>query len=108
MKNIIYLLIFVFLSSCDEPNPNKAFEKKIYQKIDASGMGMLKDLKIQDVEKVNDTTYKATHTFTNPILNREMRITKNYFFSLDGETINGNEEISIEMKSQGEWVKTGL
>jgi len=105
---VFFILTLTFLSSCEEPNPNAEFEKKIFQYIDVNGMGMLEDLKIQDIEKVNDTTFKATHTFTNPLFNKEMRITRNYFFSEDGSSVNDYEEISTEMKSKGEWIKSNF
>ena len=38
------------------------------QKIEVAGMGMLKDVNIESIEKVNDTTYKGVHSFANPIL----------------------------------------
>jgi len=107
-KSLFSLALLFLLFSCGEANPNAEFEKKIYQKIDVAGMGMLEDLKIQSVEKVNDTTYKATHTFTNPMLDKEMRISRSYFFTLDGSSIIDYEDITVEMKSQGEWVKAGF
>ena len=67
---------------------------------------MIKDLEIISVEKINDTTYKAVHTFTNPLIEKEMRIARNYFFTIDAETINNKEDITVEIKSAGEWVKS--
>jgi hypothetical protein len=107
-KSLFSLALLFLLFSCGEANPNAEFEKKIYQKIDVAGMGMLEDLKIQSVEKVNDTTYKATHTFTNPMMKKEMRISRNYFFTQDGSSISDYEDLTVEMKSQGEWVKASL
>ena len=46
-------------------------------------MGMLKDFNLESFYKVNDTTYLGTHTFLNPIINKEMRITRNYIFTPD-------------------------
>lgn len=107
-KSLLSLALLFLLFSCGEANPNAEFEKKIYQKIEVDGMGMLKDLKIQSVEKVNDTTYKATHTFINPMIEKEMRISRNYFFTQDGSSISDKEDLNVEMKSQGEWVKAGF
>ena len=46
-------------------------------------MGMLKNINIESIEKVNDTTYKGVHSFTNTFLDNEVRITRNYFFTAD-------------------------
>jgi len=108
LRSILFVVLLAITSSCGEAKPYAEFEKKIFQKIDVDGMGMLEDLKIQSVEKVNDTTYKATHTFTNPMLDKEMRISRSYFFTLDGSSIIDYEDITVEMKSQGEWVKAGF
>ena len=108
LLSLLFIAVLFLISSCGEANPNAQFEKKIYQKIDASGMGMLKDLKILSVEKVNDTTYRAIHTFENPLIDKEMKISRNYFFTKDGSSISNYEDISVEMKSQGEWVKAGF
>ena len=65
---------------------------------------MLKDLKIETVEKVNDSTYKAIHTFTNPMFNKEIRLTRNYIFTADLDSIKSKVEIKSEMKSKDEWI----
>ena len=108
MKKLLLLSLTILLFSCGDSDPNAIAKKRIFQLVDANGMGLLKDLEVVSVEKVNDTTYKAVHIFTNPIMNKEMRITRNYFFTIDGDTINDNESITTEMKSKGEWVKSGF
>ena len=37
---------------------------------------MLKDINIESIEKVNDTTYKGVHSFANPILDNEVGLQK--------------------------------
>ena len=108
MKKLLLLSLTVLLFSCGDSDPNALAKKRIFQKVDSDGMGMIKDLEIISVEKINDTTYKAVHTFTNPLIKKEMRIARNYFFTIDGETINNKEDITVEIKSAGEWVKSGL
>ena len=112
MKKIVILCIvpFVFLLvSCgDSSSSNSLAEKRIFQHIDASGMGMLKDLEIVSIKKINDTTYKAVHTFTNPIMEKEMQITRNCFFTTNNDSIKNKEDLKVEMKSKGDWVKVGF
>ena len=108
MKKLLLLSLTILLFSCGDSDPNALAKKRIFQLVDANGMGMLKDLEVVSVEKINDTTYKGVHIFTNPIMNKEMRIARNYFFTIDGETINNNEDITVEIKSKGEWVKSGF
>jgi hypothetical protein len=107
LNSVLVVLSFLFfLFSCgDKPTEESLAKKRIFQKIDAAALFTIKDLEIVSVEKKNDTTYKAVHIFTNPILNREMRITRNYFFTLNTDSIKGQEDLNIEMKSKGEWVK---
>ena len=110
LKSVLFTLSFVFLLvSCgDSSRPESLAKKRIFQHVDASGMGMLKNLEIVSVEKMNDTTYKAVHTFTNPLMKKEMRITRNYFFTTDTDSIKNKEDLKVEMKSKGEWVKAGF
>jgi len=74
MKNfkllISSLCLVVLLTSCgdNKSNSDSLVKKRIMQKIEVAGMGMLKDVNIESIEKVNDTTYKGVHSFANPIL----------------------------------------
>lgn len=104
------LLIICFLSSCgnNESNRDSLVKKRIVQKIETDGMGMIKDLKIVTVEKFNDSTYKGVHSFTNPMFDKEVRVTRNYTFTADLDSITKKEDVKTEMKSEGEWVKTGF
>ena len=111
MKNfkllISSLCLVVLLTSCgdNKSNSDSLVKKRIMQKIEVAGMGMLKDINIESIEKVNDTTYKGVHSFANPILDNEVRMTKNYFFTIDLDSITGDEQLKSEMKSEGEWVE---
>lgn len=109
-KLIVFMFSIVLLGSCGNGNNNKIsnVEKKIFQRIEVAGMGILKDLKIQSVKKVNDSTYEAIHTFNNPVMNKEVRITRNYFFNPGLDSILDAKDLKSEMKSQGEWVKMGF
>jgi|SaaInlStandDraft_1057018.scaffolds.fasta_scaffold247998_1 hypothetical protein len=33
---------------------------------------------------------------------------RNYFFTFNGKSINNKEDITVKIKSAGEWVKSGL
>ena len=108
MKKIILLFLAISISSCGESSsdPLKNIEKKIYQSVDASGMGMLENLEIISVEETdNPGKFKAIHTFKNPMNKKEMRITRNYTFNTSKDSIVGKEDILVEMMSAGEWVK---
>ncbi len=100
--------LFLLLSCGNDSSPEALAKKRIIQKIDSDGMGMIKDLKIISVEMINDSIYKAIHTFTNPMMGKEMRITRNYFFTTDSDSIKNNEDLKVEMKSEDEWVKVGF
>ena len=112
MKNIklkLFVVVLVFsLYSCggNESNSESLVKKRIIQKIESDGMGVIKDLKIESVEKLNDTIFKGVHSFTNPMFDKEVRITRNYTFTTDLDSITNKIDIKTEMKSEGEWVKT--
>ena len=111
MKNFKLLIVSISLgvlfSSCgnNKSDSDSLVKKRIMQKIEVAGMGMLKNINIESIEKVNDTTYKGVHSFANPILDNEVRMTKNYFFTIDLDSITGDEQLKSEMKSEGEWVE---
>ena len=107
MKKLIYLFSLILLFNCTETpsSPEAIAEKKIYQKVDVDGMGMLEDLKILEVKMVDATSFEGTHAFYNPMTKREMKITRVYTFSENLDSIVSKEEVSIYIKSDGEWVK---
>ena len=111
MKNfkllIVSISLVVLFTSCgnNKSDSDSLVKKRIMQKIEVAGMGMLKDINIESIEKVNDTTYKGIHSFANPILDNEVRLTKNYFFTIDLDSITGDEQLKSEMKSEGEWIE---
>lgn len=112
MKKITKILMLAFLFtaiSCGNQNSEESLVKKrIVQKIETDGMGMLKNLKIESVEKLNDSTYKGVHSFTNPMFDNEVRLTRNYIFTTNLDSITKMEGKKTEMKSEGEWVETGF
>ncbi|QDP47325.1 MAG: hypothetical protein Unbinned4388contig1000_44 [Prokaryotic dsDNA virus sp.] len=111
LKLVVFALVIGFgLVSCgnNESNRDALVRKRIIQKIEMDGMGMLKDLKIESVNKLNDSTYKGVHSFSNPIFNKEIRVTRNYTFTADLDSITKKEGVKTEVKSEGEWVETGF
>ena len=82
--------------------------KRIRQDIDAKGMGMLKDFKVYDVEQLNDSMFRATREFTNPMIEKEIKITADYTFDSELNTIINSETVKSYMKSEGEWVEAGF
>jgi len=106
---LIALVVSFILVGCGSQSPEDAntslAKKRIIQKIETAGMGMIDDIKIESITKINDTTYKAAHSFTNPMFSKEIRITKEYYFTKDLESITGDKDVKAEMKSEGEWVE---
>lgn len=106
---LTFIIGFAFASCSNEKSDsNSLVKKRIIQKIETDAMGMIKDLKIVNIEKLNDTTFRGIHTFSNPMFNKEVRITRNYIFTIDLDSITKKEDIKTEMKSEGKWVKTGF
>ena len=107
MKKILFISISILFFSCsNSPNsikPTSNADKTILQKIDMAGMGMLEDLKIQSVDMIGDNSYKATHTFTNPMTKRKMRITRKYILNSKLDSVLKMEDIKIEMETEGEY-----
>jgi len=108
IKTLSLLLITFIVFSCSRINNEKSsvkslVEERITQKIDIDAMGTIKDLKIISVKKVNDTTYKAIYTFINEMVNKEIRVTRNYTFTINLDSITNEEDLKTEMKSEGEW-----
>ena len=93
MKNfkliISSLYLVVLLTSCGG-NGDSLVKKKIIQRIQIAGLGMLKDLKIESIQKVNDTTYQGIHSLKHPFLDlKDLRLTRNYFFTANLDSITG-------------------
>ena len=113
-KTILFLAII--LSGCNsnnsnnlvEENPLDNIEKRIYQNVDVAGFGLIEDLAIESINRLDSVTFEASHTFTNPMMEREMRITNKYTFSSDLDSIINKEDVKTEIKSEGEWVDTGF
>ena len=69
-------------------------------------LGYWKNLEIVYVEtSTSPKTYKAVHSYTNPMTKKELRIIRNYSFNILKNNIIDKEDILIEIKSSGEWVK---
>jgi hypothetical protein len=94
--------------SCSE-NEDTLVKKRIIQKIESDALGiMITDLRIESIEKVNDSTYKAKHSFSNPFFNRKVRLTRNYIFTADLDSIIAKVDLKSEMMSEGEWIEFGF
>ena len=82
LKLIIYSLYLLDLLTSCVSNSDSLVKKKIIQRIQIAGLGMLKDLKIESIQKVNDTTYQGIHSLKHPFLDlKDLRLTRNYFFT---------------------------
>ena len=106
MNKVILTVIaalLIGLSSCT-PSENTIVMKKVYQNRDIAGMGMLKDLTVEEPKKVLNFSFQVSHTFFNPMFEKEMRVTKVYRFDRHLDSILEITDVSTEMKSAGEWV----
>lgn len=81
--------------------------KRITQKIESNGMGMITDLKIESIKKLNDSTYQGIHNFFNEMFKKEVRVTRIYSFTINLDSIIKSKNVQTEMKSENEWVKVG-
>ena len=113
MKKLLLLLLIapvIFVSCGQTPknssvNSNEIAEKRIFQKIDSDAYGMIKDLEISELKQIDSITFEATHKFTNPMLEKKLRIKRNYtFYSTKLDSIVEKVDLKTEMESQGEWV----
>ena len=113
-----YLSLFIAiccLLACGQANPNPSENpiieqatKRIRQQIDAKAMGMIKDFKVYDVEQLNDSVFRATREFHNPMFEKDIKITEDYTFDSELNTIVESLTVTSYMKSEGEWVKAGM
>ena len=115
MKYLTLSIAICCLLACGQSNPktseNPIIEqatKRIRQKIDAAGMGMIKDFKVYDVEQLNDSVFRATREFNNPMFDKDIKITEDYTFDSELNTIIDSESVKSYMKSEGEWVEVGI
>ena len=67
------------------------------------GMGMLQNLKMESVSEIDGTTFEAVHTFTNPVMKRNMRITRKYYLNSSLDSVIKKEDIKTEMETEGEF-----
>jgi len=104
MKKLL-LLTVIIVASCTTGNN---IRKQIIQHIEAEGLGMVKVDKISQPEHINDSTFKATHSFKNTLINQEVRITNIYYFNTDLSQIKTTETTKTELKSAGDWVEADL
>jgi hypothetical protein len=112
MKTITKILMLAFILtafSCGNQNSEESLVKKrIIQNVETSSMGMIKNVNVSSVEKLNDSIYLGIYSFSNPLIDKEIRITKEFTFTKDFDKITNSEEKKFEMKSEGEWVETEL
>ncbi|MDE5422289.1 hypothetical protein L3073_08710 [Ancylomarina sp. DW003] len=111
MKNVfklslVTLLLSFILAACSDGN--SLVKKRITQRIDQKSMGMIKDLDIESIESVDAATFICIYNFSNPMLNKKVRLTKQYTFTTDLDSIVGVKDLKSEMESGGEWVKAGF
>lgn len=112
MKNITKVLMlaffFVAISCGDQNSEENLVKKRIIQNVETSSMGMINNVDVSVIEKLNDSTYLGVYSFHNRLMDKEIRITKNFTFTKDFEKITNSEEKKYEVKSEGEWVETDL
>ena len=105
---IISSAIFIFYANtcfAQKTDKNTLVRKRIIQKIETDGMGMIKEIEIESIKKINDSIYKGIYHFQNPMFNKEVRVTQNYIFTHNLDSIKKNNLLKTEIKSEGEWVE---
>ena len=104
--SLVTLLVSFIFTACSDSN--SLVKKRITQRIDQKSMGMINDLDIESIENVDAATFICVYNFSNPMVNKKVRLTKQYAFTTDLDSIIGVKDIKSEMKSGGEWVNVGL
>lgn len=104
-KNIFILWVLIFFSCEKGINSKEALaEKRIKQRIETASYGMIKDFEIDSIKKINDTTFFARHEFFNPIIDKQIRISRKYILDKNLDSVARYEEVKNEMLSEGDWV----
>jgi len=84
---LLTLIIAITLGSCSESNKysHSQVEKKIYKQVDFDTFILQhEESYVESLDKINDSTYKVVHNFTNPLTGVEMRTTRIYEFDSIG------------------------
>jgi hypothetical protein len=109
--NLLRLTILLILfSSCQESIREadiklSLMEKRIKQYIVVSSWGMIKEVKIDSLYKINDSTCFARHNFFNPVFNQEVRVSTEYKFNIGIDSVTSKQQLITEVKAEGEWKK---
>ena len=114
MKFPSLCMLAIILASCGTASspstsgddPVALATKRIKQRIDVDGMGMLENLEVFDVEAKGDSVFQATHTFLNTMFGKELKITRVYTLNAGLDSVVAKTDVSTFMKSEGEWVKS--
>lgn len=91
--------------SIEEKRIYQKVEKKINQNKAISRLNLMANINTESLTKINGTVYTGVHIFTNQMLNKEFRLTRNYIFTADLDSIVKVVEVKEEVKSEGEWVE---
>lgn len=107
MKKILFLLITIICISCSNETTDP-ISRKILQKIDIDSSGLIKIKEKSETIKINDSTYQLTYSFNNPMLKKDVRLTRHFIFNNTLDSIKKIITIKGELKSQGEWVTSNM
>lgn len=105
MKKITLLLLLAVFACQNTPEDN--IEKIIKQKIISNGMGMIEIKELTDLEKVDEKTYIAKHSFFNEMVKRDTRVTNKYFINDELSKVDSLENIKTELFIEGDWIDSG-
>ncbi|MDA9019040.1 hypothetical protein N9233_01360 [Flavobacteriales bacterium] len=113
MKNFFPLLLALLVTACKaEPTPSNvvfldSVGEAIKYRIDADGLGMLQKIEVIHVKQRTDSTFKATHTFWNPMTEEEVKLSREYTMNSNLDSVVSKEEISSSfIKRDGTWIAT--
>lgn len=100
---LVALAALVWAACGGESQPQSLAEKRIKQDLDVVLMTI--KYEIETLERMNDTTYRVVYSYYNEIVDKDVRITDDYYFTSDLDSIIGDINIKGEIKSEGEWVE---
>ena len=113
MKSSFPFLLALLVTACKaDPTPSNVvfidgIAEGIKHRIEADGLGMLQKIEVTNVEQKTDSTFKATHTFWNPMIEEEVKLTREYTMNSNLDSVVSKAEISSSfIKYDGKWIAT--
>ena len=120
MKYLLLIFSILIITGCNgsENAPDAPAQRRgktktqlaqrlISAQIKADAFGMI-EFDVESIEQVNDTVYKLSHVFDNPMFNARVRVTRSYIIDPEYTKVISKEEVSTQGKFDGTWVDMGF